>query len=571
MTDKILEKNNLAKIRKTLGSLSTQEKKNLIAHAAASEKVKIFTSLPDGAKLCEELAKDEFFYTLKEVDEEQRIELLSCASSEQVQFALDFELWKKDIINPEKIYEWLPLLRESVLSEDTSFLRDISQELLLCIFQYLFRVFTIPDEMDIMEAREKLPPFTIDSVYYLEFLCPEKVQKDVIDLLKRLFNYDKSLYQFIMEALPFQLESNLVESSWQERVERLSYDGIPTFDEAMAIYRPITENELGARWNEESSSVKKITSYPMKLEKSDNLFREAFSSLDMNLQNRLQLELSVISNKIIVADLLDPCEIESLSLSLGKTTGFINIALQVLSNNDRTKAASILRSNIPLQYFFRLGYREVTRLKEKAAALFQGHSPDERQFYISLLGYPLKESVEGLQRVHPLFFSIEDKRDGKKEYDELREFVDVYEVIKCSERLKHVEGILCIFQKAFPLNKKQIEHIHKSCIIPKELEDLNYHTLLMTLLGNVILYGKEEFVPIPESKVLVVTEKAFKESEKIANDFVSFLTSRFNVPKELIKYIKKFIDSSLRDIAEQHVSRENFQSRYFSGVCVKQD
>ncbi|MBE0618698.1 MAG: hypothetical protein IH608_12355, partial [Proteobacteria bacterium] len=54
---------------------------------------------------------EELYFTLKELDPDHVADVLRHARSEQVEFVLDLELWKRDRLRTERVLPWLQRLQ----------------------------------------------------------------------------------------------------------------------------------------------------------------------------------------------------------------------------------------------------------------------------------------------------------------------------------------------------------------------------------------------------------------------------------------------------------------------------
>jgi len=544
--------------KELLDNLSIDEKRKLVKCAHGKERQELLLLIPEGEKLCRELPNEEFFYTLKEIGEEDSELLLTYGSNEQIQFVLDMELWQKDLIEPERIYKWFPLVTKDNMEKSVRFFREGDAKFLLSIFYYLIRVKTLPEDMDPLES--DLPPFTLDGVYHIEFICPPSCEALVMQNLKTMLNSDKELYYFIMESMPFQLESDLVETSYQDKVRRLEYDGIPVFEDALSIYAPLDINEIN-EWEKKEPTAAPSPSYPMSIEKEDCLFRKAFNITQVSTQDRMQLELAVVGNKLMVADSLDPADLTNLSKTFKKALNIINIALQILSGNSLKKAEQVLESGVPIQYLFQLGNVRIVELRNKVSRIYPSK---ERGFYISLLGYPCKDIIENLFLPYPLFSPLLEN----KKLNFPRNFRDVKDISETDERITYAASITYLFDKALPLTQKQVENIATKSMIPEDIADMDYSSLLMTLLGNILLYKKEAFTPIKQSELSGLFE-IMRENKKVCDDFTAFIFSRFSIPSKYVNCIEEFVKDSFLELRE-HIA-EDFSLKYFRGMCVSKE
>ena len=261
----------------------------------------------------------------------------------------------------------------------------------------------VKSDLDFTEQINSLPSFTLDSIYFIEFL--DYSHKDAIErLLTGIFRWSDHYYFNLMQYLT---SSDLVEIqnlALRWRSGRLADHGFPDFEESQEIYRYLSPKAISMEVQENSResngeiTVGTFIDYPLKIALKRNFFERCWNLIpSRSIQDRISLELSHVANKIMIADVKEPGNLEHLIDSLKKASGYINIALENISKLDIGKGSLILTAN-HMELLFRVGYSLILDLRTQAddfVRLYEG-GPEN-------LGYPLSVLLKGLFAKRPFF------------------------------------------------------------------------------------------------------------------------------------------------------------------------
>ena len=76
------------------------------------ERIDAVIHSPDPSALVHAMPEEEVWLTIKKLGERDALSLIALTSTDQLQYILDVELWKKDRHLGEKSLHWLALLRD---------------------------------------------------------------------------------------------------------------------------------------------------------------------------------------------------------------------------------------------------------------------------------------------------------------------------------------------------------------------------------------------------------------------------------------------------------------------------
>ena len=130
----------------------------------------------------------------------------------------------------------------------------------------------------------------------------------------------------------------------------------------------------------------------------ENLFRRCLNEIvDSSELDRLTTELAHLGNKVMVADGQQPGSVNQLYQSLRKVSGYINMALEELCDEDVSKGSALLTAN-HMEHLFRRGFSLILDLRKEAQELLRQYEGG-----VENLGHPLAGLVQGLMQPRPYY------------------------------------------------------------------------------------------------------------------------------------------------------------------------
>ncbi|WP_025321135.1 DUF6178 family protein [Deferrisoma camini] len=454
------------------------------------------------------LPPEELYFTLKEMDPDNVPLVLAHARADQVEFFLDLELWKGDRVRPGRVVPWLRLLASCGEAPLARWLRQLD---LADLTLYLGRVVRVvrPHEPD-EDPFQDLPgraPITVDGFYYVRCAAEhEDLVKTVLGVLRQA---DPDRYLRLMEALLGEVDSELEEHVYQERVRRLAMRGFPEWDEAMEVYVPMevtSARELPVRGGpptpDPDGEPEAAPRYPIAAPSvaPDLVVRALGRVRDPAAAESIQLELATLTNRVMVADRLDLDRMESYGRALAKVAGYLAIGLEALAGPDEEAAARLLERHW-LQHLFRVGWTRIAAARNRARHVFRRGWPEGHKERLLFLDPPLGEILDGLLRPHPLWYA------GDEAAPVYREFRAVSEVDRASRAVDKAEFLGRFLLSVVDLRLDDC----KEALRDLEPEHLKTSTVFLTSLVNAALDRGFRFAPIPRRRAREGLAKVWEE------------------------------------------------------------
>ena len=330
---------------------------------------------------------------------------MALASPEQFEFFLDAEIWHGSGIAQEKARTWFGYLSESGEERLLEILPRLDPELLVL---FLKREIMVGGGIgDLATDEERLAEWdhTFDNLYYLTFR-DRKSAELVSRLVDSLFRLAHPLYQGLMEGVKNEFEGELEELSYRFRSGRLADLGFPSLDEALAIYSPILPERFIPAGDKGTASPCDTGNIPLPAVFSGtSLLDRVLSRAD---SDTLNAELQYLINSALVVEEGAFGDTESAEAVFQRVHGWLNLALEELTDGDEEKALGLVRTEY-LKRLLQLGFGIITSLRRKAEKL----APDS-----SNSNYATGKLLSGLKSARPRFYRglDPDQIDGYREF-----------------------------------------------------------------------------------------------------------------------------------------------------------
>lgn len=460
----------------------------------ARERMNLLLGRKDGEAVAAALPEQDFYLTVKEIGPDDALPLLAMARVEQLDHIFDLEWWRKDRIQPTRAIEWMDRLFRASGRKVLAWLYHADFELLVTLFKKWIRVVLKPEDLDPVEAKDLLPPFTLDDQFFWEVRYPQ--YEDLIrNVLNFLFEAHYGFYKELMHHVIWQLEAEVEEEAYRFHRSRLEDRAIPDFYDALEIYRPIRPDEISG---DKVMALDRLQDAPppsfalMQVPAGTLLNRALRNLSDAREIDSLQLELASLANKVVVADELAPDEPEHLLAATGKVAATVNLALDLLTGGDETAAQLYLR-NAFLEELFRYGQYRLRQLQRKIRQVVEGGWIRRWPAGIDCLDADWLKAVEiVLERTPRLLRPSSDPRRPPQE-DFFRDRAD----LKRGKQLLHTLMALGPLFDALPVSPQDLEKRLWPEGQVRQLRDVTLGTLLFTASVRFLREGGWRVEPIP--------------------------------------------------------------------------
>ncbi|GAC1470285.1 MAG: DUF6178 family protein [Desulfuromonadaceae bacterium] len=393
------------------------DKRNYIDGILPKEKMALILGDPDGKKLARAMRPQELYWLFKEIGSPDAMELLWLASPEQCVFILDMELWRGWSFLEDKGVEYLGYILQGSEEHFLELLPHLDFNLLSIFLGRELIVAGGIGDINTDEERQTDWDHTFDDVFLIKFKNP-KHATTIGSFLELVCRLDNPLYTSLMESVSGEIDIESEEECYHMKSGRLADLGFPPHDEALEIYSRINPATFTPGRNKVLLQTVEATALPETFLTGKTFLERVILRADSEL---FRMELNYLINTALVADEAHLADMDQMRSVVERVYGYLNIALEYLSEGDETKGVEIITGEY-LKRLFQLGFSLVLGLKFRADKLSE---PD----------YATGKALSGLKAARPRYYRGLDS-DGVDGYREFREMQDVTTV---SDFLKRVE------------------------------------------------------------------------------------------------------------------------------------
>ncbi|MDP8255283.1 MAG: DUF6178 family protein [Candidatus Alcyoniella australis] len=479
-----------------------------IEFAPAKQRMEMIISSDDAEALVAAMEPMDVYLTIKEVGELDSAELFELAHPEQVRCMLDLECWHKDCQHPQLTRKWIGMLMQL---EDDRFLENVKSLDLAFVMLYLKRqiqVFKLDDvSSDVLDSER--PIFTSpDGRYLIENIDDNEQHSALVNrFILRINRIDIELFNRLIEGVYYGLESNLEEEAFEDKVRRLGDRGIPEYYDAIEIYSPLDPQRFQpqARLRGMYSAMEgSPPAYPMRVGDSESLLANALvnEADNVELREELNWDLAMLSNKVLVADIVELGSTENVRDVLERIQHTLNIGLEYLSGGVLQRARELLREIYAVD-LFRLGHSLLISYARRARISLRAIRLSEQHSTLALLDSPLRETMEGVLADRPQWYEGQDG-GGRHRY---RDFHDLRDIQRMELFIARIEGLWalmrCLLGEDFtPLDEHDLAGTNHA-----DSGGLTIGTLLCTALSNLMLRQSFDFSALSRSDLTELRDK----------------------------------------------------------------
>lgn len=424
-------------------SLTFKQQLELVMDTTGRDRFELLYLSDHFASLVQAMPAPEILFTSEEVGMDVALPILAATNHEQFTFLTDMLCWNKDEINPQAIVEWLQILVECGEDKIQEWLAKVDPEWFIIILKSMVNIYKCDDEGDPPDIPEANNIYTIDGMYYFEFLDSNAI--DPLQTILSIFrDEDPDGFRGIMEAAIWTDIREMEIYASHFRQSRLSEWGFPELDEAVEVYQYYTPQEREKvaqeleRGLSEWAEMSPVPSYPIKLKDQKGFLATCLKHVEDGRRTaRFSQELVLLANKVQVADGMENLgALENIRLSSKKAIGYVTLGLAELSGSDPLKASELI-GRVHTERLFQVGFSQVQDLARKAHQIVKQDWMTENPDANVRLDSIDRNILKGLLSSKPKFY-VGDKSLTANDYVD---FQEPEQMQKCWELLKRIEQL----------------------------------------------------------------------------------------------------------------------------------
>jgi hypothetical protein len=370
------------------------------------EKVELISGDPDAKRLTRAMRPQELYWLFKEIGAPDAMKLLGMATPRQFLFILDMELWSGWTFLDDKAVEYLGYIVNGSEEHFLELLPHLDFNLLSLLLGRELIVAGGIGDLNTQEERLTDWDHTFDDVFLIKYKNPGHAQV-IGSFLELVCRFDNPLYTALMESVSGEIDIESEEECYRMKSGRLADLGFPPHDEALEIYSRINPATFTPGRNKVLLQTGESTTLPVTFLTGKTFLGRVIPLMDSEL---FPMELIYLINTALVADQAHLADREEMKSVVERVYGYLNIALEYLSQGDETKGAEILTGEY-LKSLFQVGFSIVLGLKFRADKVTDS-------------SYATGKALSGLKSDRPRYYRGLDA-DGIDGYREFREMRDV--------------------------------------------------------------------------------------------------------------------------------------------------
>ncbi|MCB9799490.1 MAG: hypothetical protein H6757_01875 [Candidatus Omnitrophica bacterium] len=376
--------------------MSFDEQQECFRKSPIRDKGDLLIRSHDPMKLTRGLSQEELYLVTKEMDLEEKSEIIRYATLPQIRFLSDMSCWQKDRFDSKGMLGWMETLILAGDEQVMHWFRGMDYESVVAGLKGMIQVLKPEWEYAADEMLGDQPYFTLDQMYYI--LVSEENYMVARRAIEILFERDRTRYTTLLEGILGEVDDLIEEEAFRNREMRLSDRGFPDFESANRIYRRIDREEFektpkkdfkeGALFQEQKPDYLMIWS-------SNHLFLDRALLLladdDKEILERIEEELVWLSNKVIASEGIDFSSEERVKHGIRRARQFVSIALELVAKNNLNEAVQCLKQRW-LETLFRMTSTALLDMREQALKIVRNQWQGDQDAFFTAL-HPVYESI----------------------------------------------------------------------------------------------------------------------------------------------------------------------------------
>ncbi len=372
-----------------------------LAAARGKRRLELILGAKNPQELVRALPADELWFTIREIGLADAAELVRLASAEQFEIFLDLDAWSKNGFESSRALAWLRAARAGAQLEPQAAARweeklaALDAELLHLLLRRSLRVHDLENDEDpeIASNRFMRSP---EGKLLVEFVVEGAEYAAVRGILDDLYAEDPFRAARLLSSIQWDAPSELEESALRWRTGRLADLGFPSLEEALSWFArppPGPPARPGAPGRPPGFLLAQFA--------RGSLLDLAAARLDGASRDALELQLVAAGNAVLVADGVDPGDLDAVRGAIEVARAHVEIGLEQRAGADDEAAARAL-AEIPLKRIFQEGFGRILELKWRAERIFREGGAGSWE--APLLDPPLGEAMAALASRRPRYF-----------------------------------------------------------------------------------------------------------------------------------------------------------------------
>ncbi|MBI3313472.1 MAG: hypothetical protein HYZ83_04505 [Candidatus Omnitrophica bacterium] len=493
-------------------NLNAEQQAKVFRQSSLREKGELFPRCHDPERIARSLTGEEFYLIAKEMDREEKTEILQFATLPQLFFLSDIECWRHDRLSGSGFLGWLETLYEADEKKLLAWLLHMDYETVVSGLKQVMQVMKPEWEYATDESLGDMPSSTLDQFYHI--YVKEESFETVRRVLEVLFENHRGRYTALLEGVLGEIDDEVEEEAFLKRGQRFEEHGFPDPETARKVFHPISKEEFenfsrktpenfqktGRKTGEPKLSLISFEAGKEKLFLDDVLLMVREN--DSVSADGIGEELVWLSNKIIAAGGIDVVAEERLRRGVEQTRRLLNLGLEIVSGKNIHIATRFAQERW-LETIFRLAVTRLYEIRSSAESIAEKYWKNEPKRLLEFLDPPYEMIFRGIFSAIPQFFdqSLPESQDQTRDFESLEDI---------SRVMRSVEQIALIHQFLKDKMPSGFDELSRG-------KQLRLFEVLATGYASFVLNGTMSSRALSESQFLKFMEKGFeiKNGERV--------------------------------------------------------
>ena len=285
---------------------------------------------------------------------EDAVELVQCATPAQFRTLVDFAAWRGDGLQLASLLEWLGAALGEEEEAFFSKVQYVDVEVLELLFRRAVQIKQLGEEVEdtTLDSME-----TVDARWRLEFLVKGGGQHVVRRIAEIWMGKNALEFSRFLEAVRWDLPSELEETAFSFRNARLEDLGFPPREHAVSLLSWVDIRKYRLAPEE-----------PSLVAAREDFLEEGFRALSEEQRMRLEAKARYLVNGFLVAEGADPGDVEAIYDLSRQARDYLNLGLHHMTAGQRALLAKAVQE-FELKEIFQVGLSLTLDLKRSMERL----------------------------------------------------------------------------------------------------------------------------------------------------------------------------------------------------------
>ena len=469
--------------------LAPRELRQRLMRLSPRQRVDALLDVAEARALVRSLPAEDVYVTIQELGLADATELVQLASPGQFRAFVDLGGWQRDKLDAHAVLTWLRAARGGL--EDTAEFLHKLHAVDLEVLELLLREFI--EVHDLEENPDVNPPGvtmeTPEGRYLIEFKAEGVEMSAIRMVLNDLIAESPFEAVRLLEAVRWELPSELEETAFQFRRGRLADLGFPPLEDAVALFSRVDVGPAPA-----SPSRPGLAPTNGHVDYLEAAFRGLTETEAINAED----ELREVASAALVADLADPGDLDAIRRASETVRDYLSLGLEHLTGGDTERATDMLRET-PMRRVFQTGFSLTLQLKFRADRLAK--SPGAMLDGVLMVLPEEAAAIAALRQKRP-------RRALRVEGAEPVPFRSRRELAASEALLARAEAQVQLLRGVLGGNDDAAREALARFGVP--LETLGLERLFAAVVAMAVLEEKADARPVPLGRVVELGQRLFE-------------------------------------------------------------